>query len=77
MGDKAGKNVDRNTDWYVWTHDATNIQKGLVSGDLPENGVDYWSLYKKEHDNAKSIGLNAYRIGIRMEQNLPKKHKHN
>jgi beta-galactosidase len=64
MGDKAGKNVDPNTDWYVWAHDAANIQKGIVSGDLPENGVNYWDLYKKDHDLAKNIGLNAYRIGV-------------
>ena len=72
MGDTAGKNVDPNTDWYVWVHDATNIQKGLVSGDLPENGIDYWDLYKKDHNIAKNIGLNAYRIGIEWSRIFPK-----
>ncbi|MEM3623453.1 MAG: glycoside hydrolase family 1 protein, partial [Candidatus Bathyarchaeia archaeon] len=37
MGDLAGKNLDPNTDWYAWVHDAQNIRKGLVSGDLPEH----------------------------------------
>ena len=71
MGDKAGKNIDYNTDWYIWTHDSANIRKGVVSGDLPENGVDYWSLYPKDHDMAKNIGLNAYRIGIEWSRIFP------
>jgi beta-galactosidase len=72
MGDKTGKNVDPNTDWYIWVHDATNIQKGVVSGDMPENGIDYWSLYPKDHDIAKNLGLNAYRIGIEWSRIFPK-----
>ncbi|MDH5794239.1 MAG: family 1 glycosylhydrolase, partial [Candidatus Bathyarchaeota archaeon] len=72
MGDIAEKNVDSNTDWYVWVRDATNIQKGLVSGDLPENGIDYWDLHTKDHNIAKNIGLNAYRIGIEWSRIFPK-----
>jgi beta-galactosidase len=72
MGDPAGRNVDANTDWYVWVHDAQNVRKGLVSGDLPENGVDYWSLYGKDHDLAKRLGLNAYRVGIEWSRIFPK-----
>jgi beta-galactosidase len=64
MGNPAGKNIDPNTDWYIWVHDPSNIQKGIVSGDLPEKGVNYWNLYKKDHTIAKRLGLNAYRIGI-------------
>ncbi|HVP92244.1 MAG TPA: beta-galactosidase BgaS [Acidobacteriota bacterium] len=75
MGDGAGKNVDPNTDWYVWVHDITNVRSGLVSGDLPENGIDYWSLYKKDHDIAKNLGLNAYRIGTEWSRIFPKSTK--
>ncbi len=64
MGDSAGLNVDSGSDWYLWVHDAVNIQNGVVSGDLPENGVDYWNLYKKDHGIARKLGLNAYRIGV-------------
>jgi beta-galactosidase len=71
MGDLAGKNVDANTDWYVWVHDAENIRRGLVSGDFPENGVDYWSLYKKDHEAARKLGLNAYRIGVEWSRIFP------
>ncbi|MDI6691334.1 MAG: family 1 glycosylhydrolase [Candidatus Bathyarchaeota archaeon] len=71
MGDKSGRSLDPNTDWYVWVHDDENIRRGIVSGDLPENGVDYWSLYEKDHDLAKSLGLNAYRIGIEWSRIFP------
>ena len=72
MGDSSGKNIDPNTDWYVWVHDAENIRRGLVSGDLPENGIDYWSLYAKDHDLAKGLGLNAYRVGIEWSRIFPR-----
>lgn len=71
MGDPAGKNIDINTDWYVWVHDTDNMQKGIVSGDLPENGVNYWNLYKKDHEIARKLGLNAYRMGIEWSRIFP------
>ena len=71
MGDSSGKNIDPNTDWYVWVHDSFNIRRGIVSGDLPEKGIDYWSLYKQDHDIAKQLGLNAYRIGIEWSRIFP------
>jgi len=71
MGDPNGKNIDPNTDWYVWVHDSSNIRKGIVSGDLPERGVDYWSLYKQDHAIAKQLGLNAYRIGVEWSRVFP------
>lgn len=72
MGDLSGKNIDPNTDWYVWVHDSFNIRKGIVSGDLPEKGIDYWSLYKQDHTIAKQLGLNAYRIGIEWSRIFPR-----
>jgi beta-galactosidase len=72
MGDPTGKNVDPNTDWYVWAHDPYNMQKGIVSGDVPEKGVDYWNLYKQDHAIAKELGLNAFRIGIEWSRIFPK-----
>jgi beta-galactosidase len=71
MGDPSGKDIDPNTDWFVWVHDPKNIQKGLVSGDLPENGVNYWGLYQKDHNIARELGLNAYRIGIEWSRVFP------
>ena len=72
MGDPAGRNIDPNTDWYVWVHDTVNIRMGTVSGDLPENGVNYWSLYKRDHRIAEALGLNAYRIGIEWSRIFPR-----
>lgn len=72
MGDPSGKNIDPNTDWYGWVHDPFNVQEGIVSGDLPEKGVDYWNLYKRDHTLAKKLGLNAYRIGIEWSRIFPK-----
>ncbi|MEM2912144.1 MAG: beta-galactosidase BgaS [Candidatus Bathyarchaeia archaeon] len=72
MGDPAGRNIDANTDWYVWVHDNENIRRGIVSGDLPENGVNYWNLYAKDHEAARRLGLNAYRIGIEWSRIFPK-----
>ncbi len=71
MGDSTGDNIDPNSDWYIWVHDHSNIRKGLVSGDLPENGVDYWSLYKKDHAIAKQMGLNAFRLGVEWSRIFP------
>jgi len=72
MGDSKGRNTDANTDWYMWAHDPTNIKKGIVSGDLPEDGVDYWNRYKTDHKIAKNLGLNAYRIGTEWSRIFPK-----
>jgi len=72
MGDAASKHVDQNTDWFTWVHDPENIRKRVVSGDLPENGINYWELYKSDHDLAKSLGMNAYRIGVEWSRIFPR-----
>lgn len=72
MGNPGGEGLDPNTDWFSWVHDRDNISKGVVSGDFPENGVSYWSLYEKDHELAVDLGLNAYRIGIEWSRIFPK-----
>lgn len=62
---------DTNSDWYVWTHNPSNISKKLTSGDLPENGPAYWDLYREDHDNAKSIGMNAARLSVEWSRIFP------
>lgn len=71
MGDSAGKSLDANTDWFAWVHDAKNVRNGVVSGDLPENGVDYWSFYRQDHRLAQRLGLNAYRLGTEWSRLFP------
>lgn len=63
--------TDKNTDWYMWAHDKYNIENKIVSGDLPENGPAYWNLYKKDHDIAEDLGMNAARIGIEWSRIFP------
>ena len=72
MGDAAGKYVDPNSDWFKWVHDPTNIARKVVSGDPPEDGVNYWELYPSDHDLAKSMGMNTYRVGIEWSRVFPK-----
>ena len=72
MGDSAKNGLDPNTDWYAWVHDKQNIHKGIVSGDFPEDGVDYWHMYRQDHDIAKELGFNAFRVGVEWSRIFPK-----
>jgi beta-galactosidase len=71
MGDPSKTGLDENTDWYVWVHDKRNIRKGVVSGDFPEDGPNYWTLYRKDHEIASGLGLNSNRIGIEWSRIFP------
>lgn len=71
MGDLYRRFLDTRSDWWVWVRDPANIKSGLVSGDLPEDGVDYWEFYKEDHKTAHRLGLNAYRIGVEWSRVFP------
>ncbi len=71
MGDKEGRYIDPNTDWFKWVHDQHNIAKGIVSGDFPENGIDYLTRFRQDHQLAKEMGLNTYRLGIEWSRIFP------
>ncbi|MCY0868551.1 MAG: beta-galactosidase BgaS [Desulfurococcus sp.] len=71
MGDLRRRFVDTNTDWWHWVRDPYNISSRLVSGDLPEDGVDYFELYRSDHEIARGLGLNAYRIGVEWSRIFP------
>jgi len=64
MGDLSRVSLDENTDWFTWVHDKQNIEKKTVSGDLPEDGPNYWLLFEEDHRICLDLGFNAYRIGI-------------
>ncbi|MCS7110175.1 MAG: family 1 glycosylhydrolase, partial [Candidatus Caldarchaeum sp.] len=70
MGGSGG--LDSGTDWFVWVHDKHNIERGVVSGDLPENGPDYWNRYRQDHLLAVNLGLNSLRIGIEWSRVFPR-----
>ncbi|PMP74774.1 MAG: beta-galactosidase [Aciduliprofundum sp.] len=58
------ESISDKSDWYVWVHDADNINDGTVSGDLPENGDGFWDYYKQDIDNAKWLGNNVIRLSL-------------
>jgi len=71
MGDRQGLYVDRGTDWYAWTHSRVAVRRGLVSGDLPEDGPDYWELYASDHDLLEGLGASGYRLGVEWSRIFP------
>ncbi len=72
MGDSFGKALDENSDWFVWVHDRQNIELEVVSGDFPEDGANYWFLYKKDHKIFEDLGFNACRLGIEWSRIFPR-----
>jgi len=71
MGDNEGRHIDPNTDWFKWVHDEYNIANGIVSGDFPEDGIDYLTRFRQDHQLAKEMGLNTYRLGIEWSRIFP------
>lgn len=71
MGDAYHRFIDANSDWWYWARDPHNIFLKLVSGDLPEDGINYLELYRVDHENARWLGLNAYRIGLEWSRIFP------
>jgi beta-glucosidase/6-phospho-beta-glucosidase/beta-galactosidase len=68
----VGAPNDEGTDWWVWVHDADNISAGRVSGDLPENGPGFWTLFENDAKLAKKkLKLNAFRMGIEWSRIFP------
>ncbi len=76
MGDRYRRNIDPNSDWWHWVRDKHNIRKGLVSGDLPEDGVNYAELYHIDHTIASELGLNVYRIQVEWSRIFPCSTRH-
>ncbi|GAB6102302.1 beta-galactosidase BgaS [Thermococcus atlanticus] len=71
MGDPYRRNIDSRTDWWVWVRDSFNIKNELVSGDLPEDGINNYELYEIDHRLAKDLGLNAYQLTIEWSRIFP------
>ncbi len=66
-------NVDRGTDWWTWTHDATNIAKKWVTPDRVERSAGHWRVWRHDLDLArKGLGSNAYRTGIEWSRIFPR-----
>ena len=64
------------SDWYVWVHDADNITRGRVSGDLPEDGPGFWELYPVDFKLAREeLGNNAVRLSLDWSRIFPQSTK--
>ncbi|MCI2412650.1 MAG: glycoside hydrolase family 1 protein [Cuniculiplasma sp.] len=64
--------TDENSDWWKWVHDRNNVRTGIVSGDMPEEGVAYWDLYENYNRAAKNLGANAFRLGMEWTRLFPR-----
>ncbi|ASJ16103.1 beta-galactosidase [Thermococcus chitonophagus] len=71
MGDPYRRNIDSRSDWWIWVRDPYNIKNELVSGDLPEEGINNYDLYEIDHRLAKNLGLNAYQLTIEWSRIFP------
>ena len=68
-----GRNVDPNSDWYVWTHDAQNVADGTVSGDQPEDGPGFWKRFRSDLDlAADDLDNNAFRFSVEWPRIFPR-----
>ncbi len=68
-----GRDTDPTSDWWAWTHDRGNIEREIVSGDLPENGPGFWSKYEADIKLARSgLGANLFRMGLEWSRLFPK-----
>lgn len=68
-----GRDLDRRTDWWAWSHDPAEIAARHVSGDRPERGPGHWARYREDVDlAARGLGANAYRISIEWSRIFPR-----
>ena len=64
--------INSNSDWFKWVHDKENIEKGVVSGDFPENGPGFWELYEEDLRRAREdLNNNAIRLAIEWSRIFP------
>ena len=68
----VGAPTDEGTDWWVWAHDPQNVSTHRVSGDLPEDGPGFWTLYDTDAKLAhRKLRANAFRMGIEWSRLFP------
>jgi len=68
-----GRNVDRRSDWFRWTHDPDNISDGVVTADRPERGPGFLARYRADIRRAKrKLHLDAFRLGIEWSRIFPR-----
>jgi len=71
MGASA-EDTDPNTDWFIWARDEANVERGVVSGGLPENGPGFWRYYKQDLAlAARKLNNNAVRLSVEWSRIFP------
>ena len=72
-GRAGGRNLNANSDWWLWTHDADNIAGGVVTDDRPEDGPGFWASYKRDvRLAARNLNQKAFRMSIEWSRVFPK-----
>ena len=72
MGCPSSDCSDPSSDWWVWVHDRGNMDAGMTSGDVPENGPGHWELFAQDFDMAlEELGTNGYRFSIEWGRLFP------
>jgi beta-glucosidase/6-phospho-beta-glucosidase/beta-galactosidase len=68
-----GRNLDPGSDWWAWTHDATNIANDTVTDDRPEDGPGFLARYRTDiRLAARRLHLDAFRLGIEWSRIFPR-----
>ncbi|MFL5887392.1 MAG: family 1 glycosylhydrolase [Thermoleophilaceae bacterium] len=68
-----GRNVDCNSDWYAWTHNAANLASGRVSADKPEQGPGEYALFRQDARLVRhNLRSNAFRFSIEWSRIFPR-----
>ena len=66
-------NADPRSDWWVWSRDAQNIQRGWVTGDPIERGPGHWKLFRRDIDlAAERLRSDAFRLSIEWSRVFPR-----
>ena len=66
-------NADPRSDWWVWSRDPLNIERGWVAGDRIERGPGHWRLFRKDIDlAAERLRSNAFRFSIEWSRVFPR-----
>ena len=67
-----GTNLNANSDWWLWSHDADNIAGGVVTDDRPEDGPGFWTRHKRDvRLAARDLNQKAFRMSIEWSRVFP------
>ncbi len=68
----GGRNLNANSDWWMWTHDAENIAGGVVTDHRPEDGPGFWANFKRDvRLAARNLDQKAFRMSVEWSRVFP------